>query len=59
MTEKKESITFSSDTGLVVPDFPTIPFIEGDGIGPDIWRATQRVLDAAVATAYNGDRKIA
>ena len=55
MTEKNESITFSSDTGLVVPDFPTIPFIEGDGIGPDIWRATQRVLDAAVLKTYSGD----
>ncbi len=37
---------------------PTVPFIEGDGIGPDIWRATQRVLDEAVSRAYGGDRKI-
>ena len=43
---------------LVVPDQPIIPFIEGDGIGPDIWRATQRVLDAAVEKAYEGQRKI-
>ncbi len=43
---------------LVVPDQPIIPFIEGDGIGPDIWRATQRVLDAAVEKAYDGQRKI-
>ena len=43
---------------LVVPDHPIIPFIEGDGTGPDIWRASQRVLDAAVKTAYNGKRQI-
>jgi isocitrate dehydrogenase len=44
---------------LVVPDNPIIPFIEGDGTGPDIWRASVRVLDAAVAKAYSGRRKIA
>jgi isocitrate dehydrogenase len=44
---------------LEVPDRPIIPFIEGDGTGPDIWRASQRVLDAAVAKAYGGKRKIA
>jgi isocitrate dehydrogenase len=43
---------------LVVPDEPIIPFIEGDGTGPDIWRASVRVFDAAVAKAYNGKRKI-
>ncbi len=43
---------------LTVPDNPIIPFIEGDGTGPDIWRATVRVLDAAVASAYSGQRKI-
>ena len=43
---------------LKVPDNPIIPFIEGDGTGPDIWRATVRVLDAAVETAYKGQRKI-
>jgi len=43
---------------LVVPDNPIIPFIEGDGTGPDIWRATERVLDAAVEHAYEGQRKI-
>jgi len=43
---------------LTVPDRPTIPFIEGDGTGPDIWAASQRVLDAAVAKAYGGKRKI-
>jgi len=44
---------------LVVPDDPIIPFIEGDGTGPDIWRASVRVLDAAVERAYSGKRKIA
>jgi isocitrate dehydrogenase len=43
---------------LVVPDDPIIPFIEGDGTGPDIWRASVRVLDAATAKAYGGKRKI-
>jgi isocitrate dehydrogenase len=43
---------------LSVPDNPVIPFIEGDGIGPDIWRATVRVLDAAVEKAYQGNKKI-
>jgi isocitrate dehydrogenase len=44
---------------LAVPDQPIIPFIEGDGTGPDIWRASQRVFDAAVEKAYKGKRKIA
>src|SRR5690349_10844902 len=43
---------------MVVPDHPVLPFIEGDGTGPDIWRASVRVLDAAVAKAYGGKRKI-
>lgn len=43
---------------LVVPDRPIVPFIEGDGTGPDIWRASVRVLDAAVEKAYGGKRKI-
>ena len=43
---------------LTVPDQPIIPFIEGDGTGPDIWRASVRVLDAAVAKSYGGRRKI-
>ena len=47
-----------SASGLTVPDRPIIPFIEGDGTGPDIWRASVRVLDAAVAKAYGGKRKI-
>jgi isocitrate dehydrogenase len=44
---------------LVVPDDPIIPFIEGDGTGPDIWRASVRVLDAAVKKAYGGQKTIA
>ncbi len=43
---------------LIVPDNPIIPFIEGDGTGPDIWAAAVRVIDAAVKKAYNGKRKI-
>ena len=42
-----------------MPDEPIIPFIEGDGIGPDIWAAAQHVFDAAVEKAYGGSRKIA
>jgi len=44
---------------LVVPDNPIIPFIEGDGTGPDIWRASVRVFDAAVRQAYGGKKQIA
>ncbi len=46
------------DGRLVVPDQPIIPFIEGDGTGPDIWRASVQVFDAAVAKAYGGRRRI-
>jgi isocitrate dehydrogenase len=46
------------DGKLVVPDHPIVPFIEGDGTGADIWRASVRVLDAAVAKAYGGARQI-
>jgi isocitrate dehydrogenase len=46
------------DGRLLVPDDPIIPFIEGDGTGPDIWRATRRILDAAVQAAYGGKRRI-
>jgi isocitrate dehydrogenase len=44
---------------LIVPDHPIVPFIEGDGTGPDIWRASRRVLDASVEKAYGGRRLIA
>ena len=47
------------DTGLVVPDRPIIPFIEGDGIGPDIWAASRRVFDASVEYVYEGSRRVA
>src|SRR2546430_595882 len=47
------------DGRWVVPDEPVIPFIEGDGTGPDIWRASVRVFDAAITKAYGGKRKIA
>src|SRR5919109_4695964 len=43
---------------LEVPARPIIPYIEGDGTGPDIWRATSHVLDAAVDRAYDGERKL-
>ena len=47
------------DEKLLVPDVPVIPFIEGDGIGPDIWKAARRVIDAAVEKTYSGGKKIA
>lgn len=53
-----EKISMKSDGLLDVPDNPVIPFIEGDGIGPDIWKASVRVFDAAVKKAYEGKRKI-
>ncbi len=53
-----DNITLGSDGRLSVPDRPIIPFIEGDGTGPDIWRAAVRVFDAAAETAYGGKRKI-
>ncbi|MCC6900958.1 MAG: NADP-dependent isocitrate dehydrogenase, partial [Polyangiaceae bacterium] len=53
-----QAITMSGNK-LSVPDQPIIPFIEGDGTGPDIWRASSRVLDAAVEKAYGGKRKLA
>ncbi|MBS1927796.1 MAG: NADP-dependent isocitrate dehydrogenase [Chitinophagaceae bacterium] len=51
-------IIMGMDGKLQVPDFPTIPFIEGDGIGPDIWKASVRVFDTAIQKAYGGKRKI-
>src|SRR5262245_26722554 len=53
-----DRITIGPGT-LQVPDHPVVPFIEGDGTGPDIWRAAVRVLDAAVEQAYRGRRRIA
>lgn len=53
-----EKITMGVDGKLNVPDNPIIPFIEGDGIGPDIWKASVRVFDAAIEKAYAGKKKI-
>lgn len=53
-----EKITMGSNGVLSVPGNPIIPFIEGDGIGPEIWQVAQKVFDAAVEKAYNGTRKI-
>ncbi|MGN6194808.1 MAG: NADP-dependent isocitrate dehydrogenase [Ginsengibacter sp.] len=53
-----EKISMGKNGKLDVPDQPTIPFIEGDGIGPDIWKASVRVFDAAVERAYSGKKKI-
>jgi isocitrate dehydrogenase len=58
MTDQKISIQMDTDGNLEVPSRPIIPFIEGDGTGPDIWWATRMVLDAAVAKGYGGQRKI-
>jgi isocitrate dehydrogenase len=49
----------AADQRLIVPDRPIVPFIEGDGTGPDIWKATRRVLDGAVEKSYQGRRSIA
>ncbi len=57
MTSQGEKITIQNGK-LTVPNQPVLPFIEGDGTGPDIWRASQRVFDAAVEKAYQGKRKI-
>ncbi|MFO7962510.1 MAG: isocitrate dehydrogenase (NADP(+)) [Desulfobacterales bacterium] len=51
-------ITISNDQKLHVPDHPMIPYIEGDGTGPDIWRAAKKVIDAAVDAAFGGTRAI-
>src|ERR1700681_3531747 len=59
ITAPEDGAKMSISSGqLVVPDNPIIPFIEGDGTGPDIWRASVRVMDAAVNKAYGGKRKI-
>ena len=58
MTKHGDKITIDDQGKPVVPNTPLIPFIEGDGTGPDIWRATRIALDAAVKSAYGGDRRI-
>jgi isocitrate dehydrogenase len=52
-----EAVTLTNGV-LSVPDHPIVPFVEGDGTGPDIWRASVRVFDAAVERAYSGQRKV-
>jgi isocitrate dehydrogenase len=58
ITDQKESIQYTDEGNLFVPDFPVIPFIEGYGIGPDIWRETRQVIDVAVLSSYGCKRGI-
>jgi len=53
-----EKIEYAGDGTLLVPDQPIIPYIEGDGVGPDIWRASARVFNAAVDRAYQGRKEV-
>ena len=53
-----DKIEIRSDGSLNVPEVPIIPYIEGDGVGPDIWRASVRVFDAAVEKSYGGKKKV-
>ena len=53
-----DKISMNSAGKLLVPDNPVIPFIEGDGIGPEIWKVAQQVFDTAVKKVYSGNRKI-
>ncbi len=53
-----EKIQYSSNGTLLVPDQPIIPYIEGDGVGPDIWKASVRVFDAAIEKCFGGKRKV-
>ena len=58
ITPNNGSIISMQGENLCVPNDPIIPFIEGDGIGADIWVTAQKVFDSAISKAYNGDRKI-
>ena len=58
MASSQEKITINEGGVIQSPDFPLIPYIEGDGTGPDIWKATRIVLDAAVEKTYGGRKKI-
>src|SRR4029078_11415576 len=58
MSQRGETISINKTLQLEVPDRPVIPFIEGDGTGADIWRASVRVFDAAVEKAYGDARQI-
>lgn len=53
-----QKIEYTPEGQLIVPDCPIIPYIEGDGVGPDIWRASVRVFDAAVERCYGGKRRV-
>ena len=53
-----EKIVINEDKSLSVPNNPIIPFIEGDGIGPDIWKASQAVFDAAVEKSFGSEKKV-
>ncbi len=55
---KPQKITMGQNGRLHVPDHPIVPFIEGDGIGPDVWRASKMIIDAAVAHVYGDKRQI-
>jgi len=56
--ENMKKITINNDGSLNIPDFPVIAYIEGDGIGPDIWRAASLVIDSSVQAAYDENKKI-
>ncbi|MEW5908160.1 MAG: isocitrate dehydrogenase (NADP(+)) [Thermodesulfobacteriota bacterium] len=58
MAQSDSIITYSKEKGYLIPDYPKIPFIEGDGTGPDIWNAARMVMDAAVAAAFGMRKKI-
>jgi len=58
MTKNNGTITYLKTGKLDVPAYPVIPFIEGDGVGPDIWKASRRVLDEAVSKSYGDHQKI-
>ena len=53
-----EKVTISNNNKLNIPSNPIIPFIEGDGIGSDIWKASECVIDAAIEKAYGDSKKI-
>ena len=58
MPDQDGKITYGENGRLTVPEHPVIPFIEGDGTGPDIWKAAKTVLDAAVSAAFGNERSI-
>ena len=53
-----EKILYSTNGTIIVPDHPIIPYIEGDGVGPDIWRASVRIFNTAIEKCYGGQRKV-